>query len=117
MSKRRPGYTSYVIGFVLALLLTLAAYVLVVTHTLTSTALISALVGLAMLQLGVQLVCFIRLDREDKPRWRLMSFLFMSLVLLIIVVGSLWIMNNLNYHMLMGHESDESIMHDEGITH
>jgi hypothetical protein len=38
----------------------------------------------------------------------------MLLVLFIIVIGSLWIMNNLNYHTSPNHTTDY-IIHDEGI--
>jgi len=42
--------------------------------------------------------------------------LFAGLVVLIVVVGSLWIMNNLNYHMSPA-ATDAAIMKDEGIHH
>ena len=90
---------SYVVGFALSIALTLAAYFMVTHHALGRTALIVAIFALAMIQLYVQLVFFLHLGREGKPRLNLMTFLFMLLVLVIVVAGSLWIMNNLNYHM------------------
>ena len=38
----------------------------------------------------------------------------MIMVVLFIVVGSIWIMNNLNYNM-MGEHVDELIIEDEGL--
>ena len=60
---------------------------------------ITAIIFLAVVQLVVQLVFFLHLGRERQPRWNLLAFAFMAIVLLILVLGSLWIMNNLNYHM------------------
>jgi len=55
--------------------------------------------GLAVTQALVQLIFFMDLGGEAKPRWRLGVLIFMVGVVLIVVFGSLWIMTNLNYHM------------------
>jgi hypothetical protein len=39
----------------------------------------------------------------------------MMLVLGILVLGSLWIMSNLNYHMQSPSQLDQSIIQDEGV--
>lgn len=113
-------YRSYIVGFMLSLALTFAAFEAVwahLSHGLLSTSLlIAALLVLAAAQLMVQLLFFLHLGSETKPRWNLASLLFASLVLLIIVGGSLWIMKNLDYHMNSG-ASSEFIMKDEGFTH
>lgn len=127
MSKNPPSTTdrtqqalprgtlrSYVIGFTLSILLTLAAYSVVVQKLLSGWTIIAAVVGLAILQLLVQLLFFLHLGRETKPRWNVMVFLFMLLVLIIIVFGTLWIMHNLNYHMMPPAETDMHIIKDEG---
>lgn len=106
------SYSSYIIGFTLSLILTLGAYFLVSGYIDTSSSpfsqsfLIFLIVGLAITQLFVQLIFFLHLGQESKPRWNLASFLFMLVVLFIIVFGSLWIMNNLDYNM-MPKEMDE----------
>ena len=46
-----------------------------------------------------RLYFFLHLGKETKPRWKLYVFGFMVSVVLIIVFGSIWIMNNLNYRM------------------
>ena len=95
----RGTLMSYVTGFVLSLLLTITAYVSVVNQGVSRNMLIGVIVGLAVVQLLVQLVFFLHLGRESRPRFNLVIFLFMLLVLGILVIGSLWIMHNLNYHM------------------
>ncbi len=98
----QPTLRAYVTGFVISLYLTITAYLLVAHHLLSRGAVIAAVVGLALTQFLVQLIFFLHLGRETKPRWKLMVFLFMILVVLILVFGSLWIMSNLNYRMTSG---------------
>lgn len=92
--------TAYVSGFVMSLLLTVLAYLLVVKDVLDAKFVIPAIVFLAVTQFVVQLVFFLHLGRETRPRWNLMAFLFMLLVVFIVVAGSLWIMANLDYNMM-----------------
>jgi cytochrome o ubiquinol oxidase operon protein cyoD len=112
--------TSYVTGFVLSVLLTLVAYMMVQMHLdgsgLGRTAVIGGVAVLAFAQFLVQLVFFLHMGRETKPRWKFVMFLFAVLVILIVVVGSLWIMYNLNYHMASPseHQIDEYMDRQSG---
>lgn len=108
---------SYIIGFALSIILTLAAYILVVNEVLTDNILIGGLVALAIVQLFVQLIFFLHLGEEAKPRWRFLIFLFTSLVVLIVVLGSIWVMSHLDYHhnMMPPSEKDSQIFEEEGI--
>jgi cytochrome o ubiquinol oxidase operon protein cyoD len=90
---------SYVTGFLLSIILTLAAYLSVVYHWLSRRGLIALVAGLALAQFLTQTLFFLHLGREAKPRWKLAVFLFMVSVVCILVFGSLWIMSNLNYRM------------------
>lgn len=107
---------SYSIGFGLSLVLTIAAYLLASRQLTTGWALIFALAALAVAQLTVQLVFFLHLGRESKPRWNLVVFAFALMVVIILVFGSLWIMHNLNYahHNLPANATDQQIIKDEG---
>jgi cytochrome o ubiquinol oxidase subunit IV len=106
---------SYITGFLLSLTLTMAAYLAVTEHWFHGSALVTVLIALAIVQLFVQLVFFLHLGRESKPRWNLTVFSFMLIVLIILVFGSLWIMKNLNYHMMSPHEIDKHMQDEEGI--
>lgn len=100
----------YITGFVLSLALTIVAYALVTTGGLfESTSLLIVLGVLALVQMIVQLVLFLHVTDEEGPRYRLFTFGFMATILLIIVVGSLWIMHHLNYNMMQmsPNEKDE----------
>ncbi|MEK7594559.1 MAG: cytochrome o ubiquinol oxidase subunit IV [Patescibacteria group bacterium] len=98
------NFKSYVIGFISSIVLTLIAYTLVVNKVWSDNIVITVIIGLAIVQLFVQLVFFLHLGRESKPRWNLTALTFAVMVVGIIVIGSLWIMQNLNYSHQHGHE-------------
>ncbi len=90
---------SYVTGFVMSILLTLLPYFIVVKHLLSGYMLVAAIVCFGVAQLLVQLVFFLHLSPKAKAKWNLIALVFTGLIVLILVVGTLWIMNNLNYNM------------------
>jgi cytochrome o ubiquinol oxidase subunit IV len=83
---------SYIIGFVLSLVLTAIPLTVVLSHWLEGGAAVAVLVGSAVLQFVVQLVYFMHLREEKKPRWNLLALLLGLVVLMTIVAGSMWIM-------------------------
>ncbi len=118
---------SYVVGFTLSILLTLGSFGVVQLHlssdhqTISHVALSAAIFVFAMSQLAVQLLFFLHLGREQKPRQQSLSFIFVAFIIAFLVVGSLWIMANLDYrHGGMNNtsptETDTQIIHDEGLA-
>jgi cytochrome o ubiquinol oxidase subunit IV len=91
---------SYVIGFVSCLVLTGLAYYVAVSEMFSDRAAVLLIGILAITQTVVQLRKFLHVGVEFKPRWKLLAFMSMLIVVLIIVIGSLWIMSNLNYRMI-----------------
>lgn len=89
------------IGFIASILLTSASFYLVYAKSLQGTGLIFAIVFLALVQAVFQLLFFLHVGQEDKPRWETLVFYFMVSILLIIVIGSLWIMFDLNDRVMM----------------
>jgi len=55
----------------------------------------------AILQILVHLHYFLHLDRSSEQRWNLMSILFAFMIMAIFVGGSVWIMFNLHYRMML----------------
>lgn len=93
-------WQSYLIGFIASLLLTGASFLIVANNLLSSALLPYILISLALIQAIVQLLFFLHLGKEAKPRWETLIFYFMVLVLLIIAIGSLWIMHDLNERVM-----------------
>jgi cytochrome o ubiquinol oxidase operon protein cyoD len=86
----------YFWGFGLSLALTLAAF-LIINEQIGVDVAIPLLVLLALVQLCVQVVCFLHLSDEKRPRWRLMALLFALVVVAIVVGGTLWIMSDMGH--------------------
>jgi cytochrome o ubiquinol oxidase operon protein cyoD len=114
-TKAQPSVSAYVLGFVLSLVLTFGSYIAVTHHLFSRHVLLGTIVSLAVIQLVVQLVCFLHLGQEDKPKWRSISFLFMLLVIGIVVIGSLWIMHSLQYNMMPKQGVETYILDEESI--
>ncbi len=115
--KQNDGYTlrAYTTGFVICVSLTLLAYFSVVNHSFNGNALLLWIGWLALIQFFIQMIFFLHLGRESRPRWKQVVFWFMTMVVVILIFGSLWIMNNLNYHHAdTVKSSDKYIIQDEG---
>lgn len=97
-STHHVSLLTYINGYALSLYLTLTAYLAVTHHLFSNHTLIYCIIGLALLQFLVQVLFFLHLGHETRPRWKLVVFLFMLLIVGILVFGSLWIMSNLQYH-------------------
>jgi cytochrome o ubiquinol oxidase operon protein cyoD len=97
---------SYLTGYIASILLTLAAYALIALHEHSLHQLFShpflkyAVLTLAVIQLIVQLFTFLHLGNESGEHWNLVLLLSTLGIILIVVVGSIWIMNHLNYNMM-----------------
>lgn len=106
----RREYYRYSIGFILALLLTYTIYLFATQQYVQGALLGGVLLVCASLQLLVQLIIFLHVLNESKPRWTLWSIVYTIVMLLVIVVGSLWIMANMNYNMEMSPQQMNEFM-------
>ncbi|HWT39836.1 MAG TPA: cytochrome o ubiquinol oxidase subunit IV [Dongiaceae bacterium] len=108
-------YVSYVVGFVLSIIATVVAYLFVTHHLWPKETLIYVVLSIAVIQLVVQMVFFLHIGRGS--HWKLITFSFTVLVVLIVVVGSIWIMDNLNYNMMRmtPHEIEQYMQNNEGL--
>lgn len=94
---------SYIAGFIASIVLTFAAYCAVVHpeyfHLGSGIAVLAAILAFAVLQLVAQMLFFLHLGSQPGRGWKLLVFFSTLALVLIIVIGSLWIMNHLNYGM------------------
>ncbi len=116
-----PNLKNYIIGFLCSIALTLLAYFPVIKHVhsghiaFSHHFLVAFVLILATIQLVVQLVFFIHLSTHPKQRLNLILFLPTITIVLVVMLGSLWIMDHLNYNMTPEQMSHE-IIHSEAIT-
>ncbi len=97
--NRGPKLSTYITGFASSIFLTLIPYFLVTNHIGSTYVLLTVILFFALLQMIVQLIFFLHLGRETKPRWKLAVMISFVGIILIIVGGSIWIMAHLNYSM------------------
>lgn len=114
---KQANVNTYITGFILSIILTMAAFLSIEYHWLDRTSAIALIIVLALVQLVVQLLFFLHLGQEGNPRWNLMIFGFMLGIVSILVFGSLWIMHNLNYNHdhRTPDQTNSFIIKDEGI--
>lgn len=90
---------SYVVGLLLSLLFTIIPYYLVVTRSVSAAALLAVILGFATLQMITQVVFFLHLGRGPKPLYNTAFFISTVSIILVVVGGSIFIMNHLHYNM------------------
>jgi cytochrome o ubiquinol oxidase operon protein cyoD len=91
------------IGFIVSLIFTMVAFIIVMVPDflhLKMTTNVLFLLLLAVLQFVTQSICFLNILDEKGPRWNLVVFLSTLTMVLIIIIGSIWIMDHLDCHMM-----------------
>jgi cytochrome o ubiquinol oxidase operon protein cyoD len=106
--------THYLYGGVLAAVVTGIVYFVAVNNWLTGTSLALFALVAAVIQLAIHLVFFVHVRDREGPNWAAMSFIFTALTAMIIVIGSIWIMININYSMGMSPEKMNEYMIKQG---
>lgn len=112
--QKKHSIVPYVTGFVLSIILTLLAFWAIEIKAYAAAFVVAIIICLAVVQLFVQLFFFLHLGEEMRPRWRLVTLGFGALVVGIVVFGSLWIMDNLNYNMMNSPKATETYMEKQG---
>lgn len=111
----------YFIGYLGSILLTLIAFSFVYIHvhsphqTFSHLFLIPLVIVLALVQLTLQLIYFLHVGKSAKPRYNLLALAFAAIVVLILVLGSLWIMYSLNYRMMTPSQINNYINSQDGL--
>ncbi|MCP4384931.1 MAG: cytochrome o ubiquinol oxidase subunit IV [Hyphomicrobiales bacterium] len=96
-----PELQSYLIGFVLALVLTAIPFGLVYFDLLPRLATLVVIAIAAVIQVFVHLRFFLHLRLGQTPLENLLVMAFAVFLIFIMVGGSLWIMFDLNYRMAL----------------
>jgi len=91
---------SYLAGFVLAVVLTAAAFWLVMHGGLPRETTLIGLAVLAAVQIVVHLVFFLHMNASSSQRWNVTAFGFTVLTVVIVIGGTLWVMHNVAMNMM-----------------
>ena len=94
------GIVGYLVGLALATLLTLTSFFLLNSHLVWAPSIPVAIGVLAIAQMGVHLVFFLHITTGPDNTNNVMALAFGVLIVLLLMVGSLWIMSHLNHNMM-----------------
>ncbi|MDF2761350.1 MAG: cyoD [Thermomicrobiales bacterium] len=94
------GVGGYLVGLLLAAVLTVASFTVAGSQIVWGPALPVALIVLAIAQMGVHLVFFLHITTAPDNTNNALALAFGVLIVLLLIGGSLWIMANLNHNMM-----------------
>ena len=96
----REGIQGYLIGLVLATLLTFVSFYVAKSNLFWQPSLPIALVVLAIAQMAVHVIFFLHITTGPDNTNNILALAFGILIVTLVVVGSLFIMYNLNHNMM-----------------
>jgi cytochrome o ubiquinol oxidase subunit IV len=100
----RTRLLGYVVGLVLALLLTATSFFIAGTKLVWQPSIPIAIIVLAIAQMGVHLVFFLHITTGPDNTNNVLALAFGLLIVFLVVGGSIWIMGHLNQNMLPMHQ-------------
>jgi cytochrome o ubiquinol oxidase operon protein cyoD len=97
------GLLGYIVGLFLAALITAVAFFLVGTALVWRPSIPVALLVLAVAQMGVHIVFFLHITSGPDNYNNVLALAFGVLIVGLILIGSIWIMTNMNQNMAPMH--------------
>lgn len=98
--QHAEGYTIYIAGLALAVLLTVASFAVADTNLVWAPSIPVAICVLAVAQMGVHIVFFLHITSGPDGINNLMALAFGVLIVMLLVGGSLFIITHLNHNMM-----------------
>ena len=102
--RTSSGVLVYTIGLALAVILTATSFWVANTSLLWAPGISLGLAVLAIAQMGVHLVFFLHITTGPDNTNNVLALAFGVLIVLLVVVGSAWIMTNLNDNLMPSRE-------------
>lgn len=104
----------YLTGFVLSVLLTAIPFWLVMAKVLpTPTITVLVILAFAMVQVVVHMVYFLHMDAKSENGWNLLALIFTAVLLVIVLIGTLWVMHNMNVNMMPAMDEAAQMQHSQ----
>lgn len=92
----------YATGLLLSILLTAVPFGLVMSGAMSATVVVPTIIALAVVQMVVHLRYFLHMNGSSDNTWNNAAFVFTVIIVAILVIGSLWVMYNMNANMMPG---------------
>ena len=94
-------FRSYMIGFVLSVILTAIPFWLVMGNVLNDTVLTSIVImALAAVQIVVHMIYFLHMNTKSEGGWTFLALVFTLTLVVITLVGSIWVMYHMDQNMM-----------------
>ena len=91
----------YITGFVLSVVLTAIPFWLVMAKVLPTPAITTLVIlTFAMVQVVVHMVYFLHMNPKSEGGWNLLALIFTAVLLVIVLIGTLWVMHHMNGNMM-----------------
>ena len=94
------SYLSYTVGLALAIIATIASFIVAQTNLLWPPGIPVGLIVLALAQIGIHLVFFLHLGSGPDSTNNILALAFGVLIVFLVIAGSVWIIANLNSNMM-----------------
>ena len=104
------SFRSYMIGFVLSVILTAIPFALVMTGALPAQATALIVMAFAVVQIVVHMIYFLHMNTKSESGWTLMALIFTVVLVGIVIAGSLWVMYHMNVNMMPQMSGDMGAM-------
>lgn len=100
-SDLHMSFGGYATGFVLSIILTAIPFWLVMGKVIASpstTALV--ILAFAAVQIVVHMIYFLHMNAKSEGGWNMLALIFTGILVVIVLSGSLWVMDHLNHNMM-----------------
>lgn len=94
------SFGGYILGFVLAVILTAASFGLVTHGAMDPGTTMIAIAVLALVQIIVHMVFFLHLNGSSGQGWNVLAFCYTVLAAAFLVFGTIWVMHNVSMNMM-----------------
>ena len=98
------SFKSYMIGFLLSVVLTAIPFWLVMTEALAPQTTGLVITAFAVVQIVVHMIFFLHMNHKSEGGWNMLALIFTLVIVVIAVAGSVWVMYHLNTNMMPVHD-------------
>ncbi|WMC20235.1 MAG: cytochrome o ubiquinol oxidase subunit IV [Enterobacteriaceae bacterium PSpyr] len=92
---------NYYFGFILSLICTIIPFILIKSKFFNKTIKTFLIIIMSILQIIIHFKFFLHINNSNQEKINLITLIFTIIIILILVVGSTFIMFNLNKNMLL----------------
>ncbi|WMY94950.1 MAG: cytochrome o ubiquinol oxidase subunit IV [Arsenophonus sp.] len=101
LKGKQVSIKTYLIGFISSIILTIIPFLMVINNTTSHSNIVLTIIITGITQILIHFVYFLHIHTTSNKNWNIIALLFTITIIAIIVIGSMWIMYNLNINMLL----------------